>query len=100
MMRIHTALLLGGMTLLGGLGMLVSCNEQARTPHGESTYPNLHPGGGYTRRESGQSCHKEIYASYLETGMGKSLYRPDPAKAIEGFGAGAVVWTAVGSCHR
>ena len=94
MMRIHTALLLGGMTLLGGLGMLVSCNEQARTPHGESTYANLDPGVKYTGRESCQSCHKEIYASYLETGMGKSLYRPDPAKAIEEFGAGAVVHDA------
>ncbi len=46
----------------------------------------------YTGRESCQPCHQKVYESFIETGMGRSLYRPDPAKAIERFASDEVVF--------
>ncbi|MDP5170646.1 MAG: hypothetical protein NWR72_10400 [Bacteroidia bacterium] len=46
----------------------------------------------YAGREACQSCHQKIYTDFVETGMGKSLYRPDPRSAIERFDAGQ--WVA------
>ena len=64
----------------------IRCSQQP------TTYLNLDPEVKYTGRESCQSCHKKIYASYLETGMGKSFYEPDTGKIIESFGIESLVY--------
>ena len=51
-----------------------------------SVYLNTLPEARYTGINSCASCHQRIYDSFLETGMGKSLYRPDPDQVIERFG--------------
>lgn len=45
----------------------------------------------YVGRESCQPCHQKVYDSFVETGMGKSLYRPDQENVIERFGPEEVV---------
>ncbi|WNJ15978.1 tetratricopeptide repeat protein [Pontibacter sp. G13] len=55
------------------------CSQRA------TTWSSLDPENAYTGIESCQSCHQRIYDSFLQTGMGKSLYRPDPHQQIEDF---------------
>lgn len=55
-------------------------------------YLSLDPDNQYTGIESCQSCHQRIYQSYIETGMGKSMYRPDRNQIIERFGENEVVY--------
>jgi Tfp pilus assembly protein PilF len=66
--------------------------SRGSTPPPSGTYLNLDPAVQYTGRESCKSCHAEIYDSYLQTGMGQSLYRPDPARAVEKTGPESVVY--------
>lgn len=89
-MRRTTLYLLLGIASLVAVGIVASCKGPSSTPP-SGTYLNLDPKVAYTGRASCQSCHEEIYDSYLQTGMGQSLYRPDPARAIEETGSGIVV---------
>lgn len=68
---------------------MVACRNQVEVPQ---TYLNLAREVTYTGRESCQGCHQKIYDSFLETGMGKSFYLPDPAKIIEDFGPEITVY--------
>lgn len=63
-----------------------------RCTHSPQTFVNLSPDVQYTGDASCQSCHTKIYASYKETGMGRSLYRPDTSEIIEKFGAEMIVY--------
>lgn len=83
-----------GMLALLGMAWLGSCRESAAVQDPSAGYLNLGPEARYTGRQSCQPCHQEIYASYVETGMGKSLYRPHREDAIERFGPGEVVHDA------
>jgi tetratricopeptide (TPR) repeat protein len=58
------------------------------------TFVSLSPSVQYTGDASCQSCHKKIFASYKETGMGRALYRPDTTEIIEAFGPEALVYDA------
>ena len=80
-----------GMSVLLVVAWLASCKETAATVDPPGQYLNLGPEAKYTGRQSCQPCHKSIYASYLETGMGKSLYQPRREDAIERFGPAEVV---------
>ena len=51
-----------------------------------TTYASLDPQNEYVGTEACQPCHKKITESYLETGMGKSLYRPQQGNIIEEMG--------------
>lgn len=83
-----------GMALLATVSWVASCSRPAGVSSEEGVYLNLAPEVQYTGRESCRSCHESIYASYLETGMGKSFYLPDPARTIEKFGPESVVYDA------
>lgn len=61
---------------------------------GEGEFLNLAADVQYTGRESCQSCHQKIYDSYLETGMGRSFYRPVEEEAMERFGPEETVYDA------
>jgi len=89
--------LLGGMVLLGlGLLELLSCTSSRN-----QTYWNLAPDALYVGMDACQSCHAELYASYQQTGMGRSWYRPNAQPRIEDFGPTAeVVDTATGYHYR
>lgn len=54
-------------------------------------YVSLDPQAAYAGMASCQPCHQRIYREYLETGMGRSMHRPDPARRIERFDAESVV---------
>jgi Tfp pilus assembly protein PilF len=89
-MRHSPLIVVAGIAMLIALGVVASCSRSV-SEVGTGTYLNLDPQVQYVGREQCQSCHQEIYDSYLETGMGQSLYRPDSARAIEETGAGVVV---------
>lgn len=90
-MRHGTFYLISGLATLVVLGIVAACGRPA-SPAADGTYLNLDPAVQYTGRQSCQSCHEEIYDSYLQTGMGQSLYRPDPARAVEETGPNVVVY--------
>src|SRR5580704_7974106 len=45
------------------------------------------PGNNYVDTRVCAQCHPKIAETYLQTGMGRSLYRPTPANAIEDYQA-------------
>lgn len=57
-----------------------------------TSFASLLPSTQYVGNTSCKSCHERIYNSYMETGMGKSLYLPVKAKAIETFSQKSVVF--------
>lgn len=79
------------LVLLPLLALLTACGPQVG---GEGAFLNLAPDVEYTGRESCQSCHQKIYDSYLESGMGRSFYRPVESEAIERFGPEETVYDA------
>ena len=87
----HSFLYLGGFAALLVLAWLGSCTGESHTTDTPTTYLNLGKEAHYTGMGSCQSCHQEIYQSYLETGMGRSLYRPQRSEIIEQFGPEVVV---------
>lgn len=56
-----------------------------------TTYVSLTEPVEYVGREACQPCHQKVYESFVETGMGKSLYRPDRENVIERFGRAEAV---------
>ncbi|MEZ4849788.1 MAG: multiheme c-type cytochrome [Bacteroidia bacterium] len=73
-------------SILSGTALFIRCSQKP------STYLNLNPAVQYTGVQSCQPCHKKIYQSFLETGMGKSFYEPDTGKIIESFGVESLVY--------
>lgn len=65
--------------------LLVRCTQKS------GHYLNTDPAVKYTGTLSCEPCHKKIYQTFIETGMGKSLYRPDREKVIERFGPSETV---------
>ncbi|MEM6264283.1 MAG: tetratricopeptide repeat protein [Bacteroidota bacterium] len=75
------------LSVTGLLALFVlNCRQQ------RETYASLESTNGYTGIQSCQPCHKKIYQSYLETGMGQSMYRPDGNNIIEAFDETALVY--------
>lgn len=66
---------------------LVRCT---RTP--ESEYASLQSDTYYVGKETCRSCHENTYNSYMQTGMGHSMYLPDPTQQIERFGPEELVF--------
>jgi Flp pilus assembly protein TadD len=79
-------MLFGAGLLLLAIVCLIQCS---RAP---SAFVSLDPDVKFTGMASCQSCHEKIYDSYLQTGMGKSYYRPDTALRIEAFGPDQLVY--------
>lgn len=77
-----------------GIGLVLVGLLALRCSRTMTTYASLAPENQYVGKEACQSCHQEIYQSYVETGMGKSLYRPELTNQIESFGAEAIVYDA------
>lgn len=75
---------------LAGICILLIC--AIRCSQSAKTYQNLSPEISYTGIQSCQPCHKKIYDSFIQTGMGKSLYPPDPTQIIEAFGPNVNVY--------
>lgn len=57
-----------------------------------TTYAALKKETNYMGNTTCQSCHKRIFESYQETGMGKSYYRPSKENIIEKFDNQSVVY--------
>jgi hypothetical protein len=55
---------------------------------------------GYVPDAVCATCHKDIAASFAETGMGRSFYRADPVVAIEDFGAPDFLHAPTGRYYR
>lgn len=58
------------------------------------TFASLSADTQYVGSASCQPCHKKIFEQYGETGMGRSMYSPDPDDKIEDYGAEAIVYDA------
>lgn len=89
-----TYLYLSGFAAFILVAWLASCSNTSEVSSPPGTYLNLSADAEYVGMNACQSCHASIYDSYLETGMGKSLYRPDQKDAIERFGPDEVVHDA------
>ncbi len=63
-----------------------------RCAMGPSQYVSLTGEVEYVGREACQPCHKKVYASFVETGMGKSLYPPARDNVMERFGPHEAVY--------
>ncbi len=87
-----TYLYLSGFAILLLLAWFASCTGESATSDPPGNYLNLGPEAQYVGMNSCQPCHKEIYQSYLETGMGRSLYRPAKSEIIERFGPEEVIF--------
>lgn len=55
-------------------------------------YAALDKGTKYVGNQSCKSCHQRIYDSYVQTGMGHSLYLPDKQQVIEEFSPQTLVY--------
>lgn len=64
-----------------------------------TSYLNMGPDQQYVGNQACESCHQKISASYAETGMGKSMYRPDRNEIIETFGENEVVFDTHSGYH-
>ncbi|MCS6904388.1 MAG: tetratricopeptide repeat protein [Bacteroidia bacterium] len=51
----------------------------------QKNYYNLAPEVKYVGIQKCASCHQEIYQSYIQTGMGRSFYKPNEQEKIEDF---------------
>ncbi|MCI4669290.1 MAG: hypothetical protein MRZ79_14240 [Bacteroidia bacterium] len=68
------------------LSLFINCSRKA------GNYASLDSSNSYVGTQACQSCHKKITESYLQTGMGKSMYRPSKDNVIESFGAHDIVY--------
>ena len=64
---------------------LALLNLQACSEAGAEGYLNHAPEVQYVGKQECRSCHQDIYDSYVETGMGRSWYRPTREEIIENF---------------
>ncbi len=85
-------LYLSGFAILMLMAWFASCTGDFATIDPPDTYLNLGPEAQYVGMKSCQPCHKEIYQSYLQTGMGRSLYQPSRSEIIERFGPKEVIF--------
>ncbi len=67
------------------ISTLALLNLQACSEAQAEGYLNHAPDVQYVGKESCRSCHQEIYDTYVETGMGRSWYRPKREEIIENF---------------
>ncbi|MEO1451526.1 MAG: multiheme c-type cytochrome, partial [Bacteroidota bacterium] len=56
------------------------------------SYQSTNPENEYVGTQACQPCHQRVYNSYIQTGMGKSLYAPSPDQIIERFDSATVVY--------
>ena len=58
---------------------LIACGEGANPP-AETTASS-----GYVEAAACRDCHIEIWTSYMQTGMGRSFFRPAPENTVEAY---------------
>jgi len=63
------------------------------------SFASLDPKNEYVGVEACQPCHSKITQSYLQTGMGKSMYPPSQDNLIERFGEKETVYDAQLDMH-
>jgi tetratricopeptide (TPR) repeat protein len=62
-------------------------------------YLNLSSEARYVGITACKNCHQDIYHSYIQTGMGRSLYLPDTAPLIESFDDNYCVYDSIGDFY-
>jgi len=75
----------------------VFCSRNA--PTADSPYLNLADGVKYVGMETCRSCHTDIHATYIHTGMGQSFDRATPAKSAATYGPHAIVYDTVNDLY-
>ena len=82
--------------LLLGLAVLliIGCQDsrQSPLPVAEVGLSDNAAKGNHVGDEACASCHEDLYVSYHQTGMGRSLSRFDPATAVERFDTETVIY--------
>jgi hypothetical protein len=81
------------------VSLLVNCNsEKEKTQEEKSEYLNHNLEVNYVGKESCAGCHADIYASFQETGKGRSFHLPSEEKIIEDFSK-AYVYDTFSNLH-
>ncbi len=78
---------------LGGFALVLTfCSRELPPAQPESPYRNLAEGVGYVGIETCRSCHADIHATFIHTGMGRSFGRARPERSDATFGDHALVY--------
>jgi predicted CXXCH cytochrome family protein len=65
----------------------------------DQAYKNLAPGVKYVGMNTCKSCHADIHATFIHTGMGRSFDKATPGKSDASFGDHAVVYDEASDLH-
>lgn len=68
------------------------CKKNDQASDSNPPFLNLDEGVGYVGMAVCASCHKEVHATYIHTGMGRSFDRATRQKTAAQFGAHALVY--------
>lgn len=67
--------------------------------HSDLPYLNLHDTVEYVGMQACQSCHQEIYETFLQTGMGQSFDHATPQKSSAEFGDHVVLYDSLNNFY-
>ncbi|MEZ4886040.1 MAG: tetratricopeptide repeat protein [Chitinophagales bacterium] len=87
------------------IGLFVVCQSptnQGETIHDKPSdlpYLNLHDTVKYVGMQACQSCHQEIYETFIQTGMGQSFDHATPQKSAAEFGDHVVLYDSLNNFY-
>lgn len=89
--------------LLACLGLILFYCQEADLPTTASPdttlWRNIHDSVGYVGMETCRSCHEEIYETFIQTGMGRSLGTATPDRSAAQYGPHALVFDTTNNLY-
>ncbi len=86
--------------MLGCIGIgLAFCTRELPEAATAPAYKNLEAGVKHVGMRTCQSCHQNVHATFIHTGMGRSFDKATPEKTDATFGDHAVVYDEVSDLH-
>ncbi len=77
--------------------IMAFCNRN--TTPADSPYLNLADGVKYMGMETCRTCHTNVHATFIHTGMGRSFDLATPSKSAATYGAHAIVYDTVNDLY-
>jgi len=81
------------------VGLIVGSSEKTRTQLAGGTPPRSTPVKEYVDSRRCALCHSQIYETYRQTGMGKSLFKPTPQNTIEDYKENTEFYHSLSDTH-
>jgi len=81
------------------VGLIVGSSEKTRTQLAGGTPPRSTPVNEYVDSRRCALCHSQIYETYRQTGMGKSLFKPTPQNTIEDYKENTEFYHSLSDTH-